>query len=236
MEKSNHFFLFFINFLFFSTISFSQNTIENYFDEVIQKENLPMSNGKLYTNTFKTTDTHQFYADTYSKEMISYENQNYDAVNLKYDIFRDILIFRPYGESEKFGIELIFENVNSFTLKNKKFVNLGTQINNNVNFIKGYYEESLKNDKISFYIKHKKDEISFVKNKQIHSSFEKNNEYMLLVNGEFHKVKNVKDVIKIFPALEKEIYQFEVDNDLILRANKDDFFEKLIKKISILIQ
>ena len=236
MKKSNYLVFFFIKFLFFSAVSFSQKNIEKYFDEVIQAENLPMSNGKLYTNNYKTTDTYPFYQDAYSKESISYKNESYDAINLKYDIFRDVLIFRPYGKSEKFGIELILENVNSFTLKNKKFVNLSLQINKNYNFIKGYYEENYKSDKLSFYIKHIKVNIDFIENKQIYKSFQSQNEYLLFTNNNFYKIKDVKEVIKIFPSLEKEIYQFEEEYSFLLRTNKDEFFEKLIKKISTLIQ
>lgn len=236
MKKSIYSILFFINFLFFSVNSFSQKDIKNYFDEVIQGENLPMSNGKLYTNTYKTTDTNPFYQELYSKGSLLYKNESYGDISLKYDVFRDVLIFRPYGSSEKFGIELIIENVNSFTLKNKKFVNLSQQTNYSHSFIKGYYEENHKSDKLSFYIKHKKENIAFIKDKQIYSSFKNQNEYLLLSNSDFHKIRDVKDVIKLFPYLEKEIYQFEEEYVLLLKTNKDEFFEKLIKKVSTLIQ
>lgn len=236
MKISNLSILFLVNFIFISGVSFSQKNIQNYYDEFIQGENLPMSNGKLFINTYKTTNTNAFYQDLYSKGSILYKSESYNDISLKYDIYKDILIFRPYGESEKFGIELIVENVNSFTLKDKKFVNLSKQTNYKHSFIKGYYEENLKTDQLSFYIKHKKVNSAFINNKQVFSNFETQNEYLLLSNSNFHQIRDVKDVKKLFPTLDNEINQFEIENQLILRANKDDFFEKLVKKISTLIQ
>jgi len=236
MKKTNIHILFFTYFLFFSSMSYSQENIERYFDETIKKENLTISNGKLFVNSFKTTETDQFYANKYTSETILYNNEKYSNVNLKYDIFRDILIFKPYGESENFGIELIAEHVNSFTLKNKTFINLSIITKDSIDFAKGYFEENFKSEKLIFYIKHKKETKEFINNQRIFNSFLNYNKYLLLFKNNYYEIKTTKDLIKIFPSLKKDIKQFSNENSSLLRTDKDAFFEKLIKKISTLIQ
>lgn len=228
--------LYFSYFIFFSFLSYSQKNIESYFDENIRKENLVISNGKLFVNNYKTTETDQFYNNKYSSETLTYNNEIYKNINLKYDIFRDILIFKPYGESENFGVELITNNVNSFTIKNKLFVNLGNLTKDSIGFTKGYFEENYKGEKICFYIKHKKETKEFVNNQRIFNSFLNYNRYVILSNNNYYEIKSAKDLIKIFPELKKDIKQFSDENNSLLKENKDAFFEKMIKKISALIQ
>lgn len=236
MKKKDFKILIFSCYLLFSLISYSQNNIESYFDNTLKKENLEISNGKLFTNNFKTLETDQFYTTEYSIETIQYKNQTYTDVYLKYDIYRDVLIFRPFGESENFGVELISEYVNSFTLKNKTFINLSLITNDSIDFIKGYFEENFKSGKINFYIKHKKETKELINNQRLYNSFLNYNRYILSSNNNFYEIKNTKDLIKIFPSLKKDIKQFSNENFLLLRTDKDAFFEKMIKKISTLIQ
>lgn len=228
--------LFFIYSMFFSFLSYSQKNIESYFDEIIRKENLTISNGKLFVNNYKTTETDQFYTNKYSSETLNYKNETYTNINIKYDIHRDILIFKPYGESENFGIELIAENVHSFTLKNKTFINLSILTKDSIDFVKGFFEENYRSEKLSFYIKHKKETKEFINNQRIFNSFHNYNRYVIFFNNNYYEIKNSKDLIKIFPYLKKDIKQFNDENNSLLRENKDVFFEKIIKKISALNQ
>lgn len=222
--------------MFFSFLSYSQKNIESYFDEIIRKENLTISNGKLFVNNYKTTETDQFYTNKYSSETLNYKNETYTNINIKYDIHRDILIFKPYGESENFGIELIAENVHSFTLKNKTFINLSILTKDSIDFVKGFFEENYRSEKLSFYIKHKKETKEFINNQRIFNSFHNYNRYVIFFNNNYYEIKNSKDLIKIFPSLKKDIKQFNDENNSLLRENKDVFFEKIIKKISALNQ
>lgn len=236
MKKTIISILFFTYFIFFSFLSYSQKNIESYFDEILRKENLTISNGKLFVNNYKTTETDQFYNNKYLSETLSYKNETYRNINLKYDIFRDILIFKPYGESENFGVELITKNVDSFTIKNKQFVNLGNRTKDSIEFVKGFFEENYKSEKLSFYIKHKKETKEFIDNQRIFNSFLNYNKYVLSFNNNYYEIKSAKDLMKIFPDLKKDIKEFNDENNSLLKENKDAFFEKMIKKISALIQ
>lgn len=236
MNRSVYFIFFFILLQFFNSNAHAQTSVAAYFDAQIKKENLAVSNGKLFTNTFKTIDTDQFYASTFSSETIVYKDQAYADVELKYDLFRDVLIFRPYGKSENFGIELMLTNVNAFTLQKKTFVNLSHFTQNRIPFVKGYYEERFTSEKINLYIKHRKETKEFISNQRVFNSFLNYNKYLIYSNQTFYEVTSIKDIVKIFPNLKKELTEFKEANTSLYKKDKDSFFENVTKKISTLLQ
>jgi hypothetical protein len=229
--KSYYTFIFTV-FLITNSSLFAQNKIEDFFDTTVGKENLPLNNGIFYFNTFKTLNTHQYYhTSKYTVGTLVYEDQFYNAVNLKYDSFRDVLVFKPYGESENFGIILINEKVLHFSLNNKNFTNLSYITKDSLENVKGYYEENLKGRDFTFYIKHKKDRREFIKNQVVYADFGIYNEFLLLANKKYHTIKSKKDVINIFPNLKKEINSFYNDNSKLVKDNKTEFYEKLFQFI-----
>lgn len=211
---------------------YCQKNIEDLFDNTVGKENLPLNNGVFYFNTLKTLTTHQFYhTNKYSSGTLVYDNQFYNEVNLKYDSYRDVLVFKPYGESESFGIILIQEDVSQFNINNKKFVNLSLLTKDSLKNVKGYYEENLKNQHLTFYIKHKKDRREFIQNQIAYTDFEIYNEFLILKNATYYPIKNKKDVTSLFSTHKKEINTFYSDNSKLSKDNKTEFYEKLFRFI-----
>lgn len=224
MNMQKYYSLIFTFFLLLNTSLYSQDKIEEFFDNAVGKDNLSLSNGKLFTNNYKTTEINQFFFPTYSIENITYKNQDYSNITLKYDLYRDIVIYRPYGNSENFGIELIQENVNSFTINNSKFVKLS-------GIYKGYYEEKISGNKISLYIKHKKEIRDLVKNKLVYYNFILKNEYVIQYKNEFFTIKNKKDLVDIFKENKNEIADFFKRNSNLFNENRTLFFENLVKQL-----
>ncbi|MFN7043802.1 MAG: hypothetical protein ACK4M1_01285 [Flavobacterium sp.] len=219
-------------FLLINSSLYSQNKIEDFFDNSVGKENLPLNNGTFYFNTFKTLNTHQYYhTNKYSVGTLVYDNQYYNTVNLKYDSFRDVLVFKPFGESENFGIILISEKVLHFTINNKNFTNLSFITKDSLKNVKGYYEENLKGKDFTFYIKHKKDRREFIKNQVVYADFGIYNEFLIFKSNIYHPIKSKKDVTILFPIHKKEINTFYSDNSKLSKDNKTEFYEKLFRFI-----
>lgn len=216
--------LIFTTILLLSSSLYSQDKIEDFFDNAVGKDNLPLSNGKLFSNDYKTTEINQFFFPIYSIENITYKNQTYSNVTLKYDLYRDIVIYRPYGKSENFGIELIPEDVNSFTINNNKFIKLS-------GIYKGYYEEKIIGNKINLYIKHKKEIRDFVKDKLVYYNFILKNEYVIEYENNLYTIKTKKDLIEIFKENKNEITAFFKKNSNLFNENKTLFFEKIIQQL-----
>lgn len=232
MKKKTCSQLFFIIILLLNSTLYSQNKIEEFFDNTVGKENLPLNNGFFYFNTFKTLDTHQFYhINKYSQGELIYDNQFYNTVNLKYDIFNDAIIFKPYGESENFGIILIKDKVLQFTLNNRKFINLNLVTKDTIKNIRGYYEENFKGKEFLFYIKHKKDRRDFIKNQIFYSDFDIYNEFLIFTKGEYFEINGKKDLTILFPNYKKEINIFYSENSKLAKDNKTEFYEKIVRFI-----
>lgn len=208
---------------------YSQKSIEDLFDDTIGKHNLPLNNGKFYFNTYRTNNTHPFFfSDKFILCTIKYDHQDYNKINLKYDINRDVLVFKPFGESENYGTILIENKVNEFILHNKKFVNLSIPSNQISN---GFYEENFVSKRFTFYIKHKKSKRESIKNQEIFMEFETFNEFLILKNNSFIPIKNKKHIVNLFPNYKKEINTFYNENAKQENDNKTEFFEKIFRFI-----
>ena len=232
MKIKTHHSIIFTVFLLLNSSLYSQKKIEDLFDNTVGKENLPLNNGAFYFNTFKTINTHQYYhTNKYSIGNLVYDNQFYNAVNLKYDSCKDLLIFKPYGESENFGIILITEKISTFNINNKNFVNLSLITKDSVKNVKGYYEENLSAKKFTFYIKHKKDRREFIKNRVIYTDFEIYNEFLILKDHTYFPIESKKDITNLFPTHKKEINTFYNDNSKLSKDNKTEFYEKIFRFI-----
>ena len=225
--------IFIINLLLLININlFSQNKIEELFDETVGKENLPLNNGYFYFNTLKSIDTHPFLINNnFIIGELTFENQNYYSVNLKYDIFRDLLVFKPFGESENYGVVLIEKKISEFKIYDKKFINLSLLANDSLQDINGFYEENLKTNQFTFFIKHKKERREFEKNQIKYNDFEIYNTYLIYHEDKYYRVKNKSDIVAVFPKLKSEIKNFYNLNTLLLKENKTLFYEKLFPKI-----
>ena len=223
-------------FLSLTSSSFSQSAIEDYFDTTVGKENLPLNNGTFYFTTFRTLDSHQFYnTNKFDKGTIVYDGQLYNAVNLKYDCHRDVLIFKPYGETENFGIILIEKKVERFTLNHKNFINLSVVTKDSLKNVTGYYEESVKNAHFTFYIKHKKDRRENIKDNTIFNVFGIDNSFFFFFKNAYYNIDSKKDVSQLFLEQKKEINAFYTDNSKLLKEDKTAFYEKLFIYIDQII-
>ncbi|MBW4359745.1 hypothetical protein [Flavobacterium taihuense] len=206
----------------------------NWFDKVIGRENLDINYGPLYTNTYRTLGDNNMYLinDKYSLGKISYEGQTYYDTKLKYDIYRDILILNPAEESEQIGIYLNKEKVDSFTLLNKFFTKINKEQYNFPGFSTAYYEASIYNEDIVFYIKHHKSMIKKIKYDYSYYNFTNNNSYFLDYKKTLYSINNKSDLIKIFPNQKKQITEFYSINRDLKKSDIDHFMKNLITTIS----
>lgn len=239
VQKQKQFLLLFLLGLFLNIYTIQSQTSNviltyNWFDNVIGKENLDFNYGPLYTNIYKTQGDNNMYLikDEYSLGKLSYEGQTYYDVKLKYDIYRDILVLNPPGESELIGIHLNKEKVDSFTLLNKSFIKINKEQYNFPSFNTGYYEVSKYTEDIIFYIKNQKGVIKKVVDEDYYYYFTDNNSYFLDYKKTLYRVNKKSDLIEIFPNQKKQINEFYTTNRDLKKNDIDYFMKKLIKTIS----
>lgn len=210
----------------------SEALLYNWFDDAVGKENLGINNGTLNVNTY-----HPFYksdsyyvSDLFDTGDLSYDGQFYYAVKLKYDIYKDILLLKPNGQNLE--VVLNKEKVNSFTFHGKKFSNLNYSKIAQPDFVNGFFEIIISNEKFSFYIKHHKDIKEIIKDITLYNEFNENNEFVLNYKNTFFKIDSKKDIIKLFPEYKKKINEYYSLHNKTEKLNHTQFMENLMLYIN----
>ena len=217
--------------LLFSIMLFSQEkVIMKQNDSLIENSSLPLNNGIIYHNKYKNTlkNTSQFLENKYKKGTICYNNQTYFDVNLKYNVFEDLVFYKP---NTKIGLEanLITKQVDYFTYANKKFKQL--------NFIdgvekNGFFEEVEINTNITLYIKYKKVCKENLSLGEISYTFYDSKLYYILYNNQLLEISSKSSIVSIFPSLKKKITTFYKENTKIKDSNIQQFYQNLLKTIN----
>ncbi len=218
--------------LIFSLVCFSQNkNLIKVNDSIVGYENLSLNNGIVYTNKYPITskNTFQFLDNKYNSGIVHYNNQMYYDVNIKYDVFDDILLFKPTTQLI-LETSLITKQVDYFILKNKKFKKIET-ISSDKTIRAGYFEEQIINDKSTLYIKHKKTIKEDYKTNILSYMFYDYKEYYIYYNDKLTEISTKKSIITIFPTLKKEIKKYYKENNKQKEENIQLFYQNLFKTI-----
>jgi hypothetical protein len=218
--------------LIFSLGCFSQNkNLIKLNDSLVGIENLPYNNGIVYYNKYKITsqNTSQFLENKYNLGILEYNNQTYYDLNLKYDVFDDLLLFKSNSQLA-LETSLITKQVGYFILKNKKFKKLET-ISNDKSIIAGFFEEVEINNRCTLYLKYKKTVKVDSKSDNISHIFYDYKIYYILYNNKLEEISSKASIINLFPTLKKEIKQFYKNNRNQKETNIQLFYQNLFKTI-----
>ncbi len=217
--------------MIFSLGCFSQNkNLVKLNDSLVGNENLAYYNGVAYYNKYQNTsrNTSQFLENKYNKGILQYNNQTYYDVNMKYDVFEDLLLFKP---TSQLAIETSFitAQVDYFTIKNRKFKKLET-ITDSIKNV-GYFEENEINEKSTLYIKHKKTEKVDSRSDNLSYVFYDYKIYYLFYNNKLEEISSKNSIIHLFPNLKKEIKKFYKENQNLKETNLQLFYQNLFKTV-----
>ncbi|MDQ6528169.1 hypothetical protein [Flavobacterium sp. LHD-85] len=226
-----------LNISYLHSQSAEKSSLYDYFDQTVGKDNLNINNGIVHSEPFRPiAGKNRYYTEEFNIGDISFEDQIYSSVNLKYDILLDQVIYKQNGASENLPINLISEKVDYFFIKNKKFVNIKPDSNKAIGITKGFYEESYAGDNVSLYIKHYKEKVKVFQSDGVYYNFIYKINYFLKYNSHFYKVESEKDFKKIFPDYKKDISNFYNTDKKLERSDKMKFMENLAKQINGLLK
>jgi len=225
--------------LMFVHNSYTQNNnsenLYSWFDNQVGSEDISLNNGLIHYNTYRTGDKNNFryYKNEFLKGNVTYDNQKFYNVDLKYDLFTDALLYQPEGSA--YSINLIKEKVSNFYIDGKHFVNLSLE-KNSPEFVSGYYEENVVSERFIFYIKYIKKIREKIKENTSLSEFRTEDTYLLYYKNNYTNVTSKKDVILIFPEYKSKINDFYLMNKKLAKSDTSQFMKNLfayINQISI---
>ena len=211
----------------------SHNSLYNWFDKEIGRQNLDVNNGLLFHDIYPTDKkTNRYFDDEkFHEGEVEFENQNYTSICINYDLLEDALLIKPYCESNRNSLIVIKDKIKSFIFKGKKFVNLNYNDSIKYNNVDGYYEEVLTNKEFQFYTKYKKNKREFFADKSILFEYELRNDYVVFYKNSFHKVDSKKSITKLFPEFKTQINIFFQQNNQLLTSNKPIFMKNMFNYI-----
>lgn len=216
---------------------YSEEVLTKYFDQRLGCENLEINNGTVHVNEFRVSNNkHRYYPnDIFEKGNITYNSQQYFDIAIKYDIYNDILVYKPQN-SNIISINLIKEKATSFTINNKKFVYIDHLLYPLSPIKTGYYEECVSGKSFIFYIRHHRNRREIIKGSSIYNEFDDNYEYYIKSESTFNRINSKKDILKIFPELKQKINDLYSAYDKLKKTNETAFYEKLMTYLNNTIE
>jgi hypothetical protein len=216
----------------FKTYSQTNSEISLYtkFDSIIGKENIGLNNGPMTLSLYKTIGDNNMFlvSKKYTIGNLVYDGQPYFNARLKYDIFKDQLVFNPPGQPEHIGINLIQDKTDSFSIYGKNFVKIKNAQNLLSDFNPGYYEQIKIGANFNLYIKHHKDILKEINEEGVYYSFHENYQYYIEYNSKFYVINNKTSLVKIFPEKKLNINSFYQNNRNLSKSNYSQFINKLM--------
>ncbi|MRX66590.1 hypothetical protein GJU42_01290 [Flavobacterium resistens] len=204
--------------------------VSNYFDKIVGEEISNINNGKIHVDPYNLKNGNTNYLNkNFVKGSVFYDNQLYENILIKYDIYKDQLV-KSFENNNSFGITLINEKTDYFIIDDKRFVN----IDNKYKYpkpITGFFEEKYLGKNISLYIKHFKTAKETIIETTLYTEFKEYIDYQLLYNSKFTAVNTQKEILTTFPQLKKEIKDFYKKNKILEETNPYQFKADLIKFI-----
>lgn len=212
-------------------------SLYDYFDKTVGKDNLNINNGVVHSEPFRIMPkNNRYYIDEFNLGDLSFDDEIYTNVNIKYDIHDDQVVYKQNGETNNLPITIIKDKVGFFTIKNKKFVNLKSESIKFPKIIHGIYEENFAESNISLYTKHRKEKIKVLKADILYYNYIYYTDFVIKYNNFFYTVQSQKDIKTIFPFYKKEIIDFYKTNRNVEHSDKKQFMENLVKYINGLLR
>lgn len=207
----------------------------NWFDSVIGEGNTSLYNGTRYIEEYRTeNENHKFYlSNHYLVGSLTYENQTFYNVQMRYDLYKDNIIVKLPNQSSFLFIKLLKEKVNSFSLLGSKFINLAKFRNDKGESLTNSFYKILHEDTgVSLYKKHYKTRNEYIKDYKLYSKFSDKEYYIINHKGKNISIGKKKDLTRTFPNLKKFISSYYKEHRSLYKSDRDNFYINLIKKIN----
>ncbi len=184
---------------------------------VIPDSNSVVYNGIEHVGYMASIEGIPYYSSLeWIKGTMVYRDQPYAGVDLKYDLIRDEVILRHFNGYV--GVTLFTPRLQSFTLGDKKFVNLSNASGRST----GFYEE-LVTGTAGVYAKRSKKINETLLATGVERKISASNAYYILKDGVLHGVRNEKSVLELFKDHKSEIRAHLKGRGLKFRKNPEAY-------------
>lgn len=217
-------------FMTYDTAYISNHTIENainQYDETIGR-NARIYTGSYYFDKNLGINGHPFFQNNYWETgSIIYENQRYDSVELRYDVYRDLVLVKHIDKEGFINlVQLKKSKVEGFIMNGHHFIQLEEDTLSGLS--PGFYDLLLNGEPLKAIARRKK-EINRIQGSgnQIRGYVDKD-KYYIKSGGVYYPVNRKKTMYNVLSERKNEIRIFLKRNKSRLRR---DYEKKLVEAV-----
>jgi len=191
----------------------------NIYNDVIGRNSMIYTGGDYYY-VHSGIKGHPFFIDNYWEYgTILYDGERYDSIQVKYDIFKDLLIVRHFGKDGYLvPIVLYSPKVKEFTLMDHHFIYILEDTLSD--FKSGFFDLLYDGEKVKALSKRRKKEI---KGQNIVTQLEKEyslkDKYYIKSGDKYYPANSKSSVLKILSDRKSEVKMFIKKNKSRFRNN-----------------
>ncbi|GEM_PF-273009 len=197
-------------------------------------DQLQIYNGKEYAEYDRQITGHPFYlTDYYEYGVLEYDGNNYDSVEMRYDIHKDALILKHFTQSG-FVKEFILNDskITRFYLLNRTFIVIPDSSETQP-LETGIYE-LLFHDELYLLSKRSKKYVEEFHGVYLKQRFEEESKYYILNNDQLSSIRNKRSLIKAFPEQKKGIKKHIRDSRLYFGNDLENSIISTVRYVSTL--
>ncbi|CAL2075663.1 conserved exported protein of unknown function [Tenacibaculum sp. 190524A05c] len=203
-------------------VSGQDQSLYSRFDEIVGQNNTKLSYGSVYKEKYrkKIKDNHNFYlTDSFKKGSVNYRGEQFDNVDIKYDLVDDFIIIKLNNQQQQISIIPQKNLITKFSIGNIKFRNSDTD---------GFLEELLVKDNFAVLKKHRKVSKENRDADYRYHTFKKREQHILFYNNSYYPIDSKRGFTRLFPEKKKQISKFYKSNTYLLKNDYKTFVAKLI--------
>jgi len=194
-------------------------------------------NGSEYLDVFPGSIGHSFFLDGnwYLGELVM-EGKRYNDIPLKYDLYRDQLLYNHIHPSGSYVIVLNKTRVDTFVIEGHLFCKFSLSDVPNGNPVSGRKEaffEVVSRGAATFYQKWEKNYSEPTQHDG--GSFSLHKDWYILNNNQYHRINRKYQLVRALGDREKEIRAYIRENRLILRPGDESTVKQVVDHYNSLL-
>lgn len=219
-----------------------ENLADKALSEVISlydrmmKQNSFIYNGRIYHDNYNDIRGHPYFSEeSWEISNLIFKGEPVDSLYLMYDIYNDQVLLKYFNETGRLApIILNSSDIKVFYLYDHSFIFL--KEDTVVNMTEGIYDELYSGSSINLFVKRKKEIIQTSKWNDLWEEFVENDLYFLKKDGSYHRIKNLKSILKVLKDHKKELKIYIRNNNLNYMENFEESSIKIITYFETLLK
>ena len=183
-------------------------------------------NGSVYQDAYIRAKGHQFFqSENWHTGNLVMRGKPYDSISLRYDIYKDQLLYSFIHELGAYTLALNKTRIESFSIDDHHFLHLDTIHGTNPRMRAGFYEV-VSTGKASYFIKWRKryDEPSQISP----GAFVLSKDWYILNDNRFYKITRKPGLIRALKDRESEIKTYMLDNHILIGSGDEAMVKKVV--------